>query len=134
MGRKPFRVSVVGLKEAYDTLSREVNNAVTTIIMVPLEEYQRTGAQVRDQNGSLWRQKVAEGNGGETFYIFSEFLCLRYNLFVATAPIVRVLRHLQGAAKKVVRAVPVAVLRPIIGASEAVSLTLQVRAQSIAAS
>jgi hypothetical protein len=53
-GAKNLRVSVVGLKEAYDTLSREVNNAVTTIIMVPLEEYQRTGAQVRHQHGALW--------------------------------------------------------------------------------
>eukprot|EP00121_Abeoforma_whisleri_P011157 Awhi_evm1s10295 len=56
-------------------MSREVNTAVNTIVLVPFEEYKKTGAQ--------------------------------------------------GYVRSVIKAVPVVVLRPMIGASEAVGKILE---------
>ncbi|KNC83460.1 hypothetical protein SARC_04301 [Sphaeroforma arctica JP610] len=64
-----------GFLEGYNSLTREVNRAVTTIVMVPIQEYKRVGTH--------------------------------------------------GAIKSVIRAVPVAVLRPLIGASDAASKAIQ---------
>jgi len=63
-----------GIQSAYESLSREIQNTARTIIAVPIEEYQRSGAT--------------------------------------------------GCVKSVVRAVPVAILRPMIGFSEGLSKTL----------
>ena len=63
-----------GIEAAYKSLRQNIGTAAHTIFAVPMEVYEKTGAQ--------------------------------------------------GSAKAVIKAVPVAVLKPMIGASEAVSKTL----------
>jgi autophagy-related protein 2 len=71
--RQPVGV-LESLERAYDSVSRELNVAMDTIVCVPLRQYSKTGPG--------------------------------------------------GYMKSVVRAVPVAVLRPVVGATEAISYTL----------
>lgn len=71
--RQPVGV-IESLERAYDSVSRELNLAMDTIVAVPMRQYKRTGPG--------------------------------------------------GYVKSVVRAVPIAVLRPVVGATEAISYTL----------
>lgn len=83
-----------GVQSAYRSLQRNLHSAAQTILAVPMEVYERSGHEVSPR----WRARAP----GLTSCRF----------------------RLQGAVRAVVRAVPIAVLKPMIGASEAVSKTL----------
>jgi autophagy-related protein 2 len=83
-----------GVQSAYRSLTRNFNSAAQTILAVPMEVYERSGNEASLTSCSL-----------------SEHL-LRFST------------SLQGPVRAIVRAVPIAVLKPMIGASEAVSKTL----------
>lgn len=86
-----------GISTAYRSLSREINSAAQTILAVPMEVYERSGNDVCHPHLDLLRRLEPD---------------------VPRVPFP------QGPVRAVVRAIPVAVLRPMIGASEAVSKTL----------
>ncbi|KAH0830763.1 hypothetical protein J3R83DRAFT_2245, partial [Lanmaoa asiatica] len=84
-----------GVQSAYRSLQRNLHSAAQTILAVPMEVYERSGNEV-----SL-RKRVRDRDSHQSTHI-----------------------RVQGAVRAVVRAVPIAVLKPMIGASEAVSKTL----------
>ena len=83
-----------GVQAAYRSLSRNINSAAQTILAVPMEVYERSGDDVSDT--------------------FQRYISFDVNMIWSS----------QAPLKAVVRAVPIAVLKPMIGASEAVSKTL----------
>ena len=85
-----------GMQSAYRSLSRNLNSAAQTILAVPMEVYERSSNEA-----------------SPTSYL----RCLCFFTIV-------VCRNFQGPVRAIVRAVPIAVLKPMIGASEAVSKTL----------
>lgn len=84
-----------GVQSAYRSLQRNLLSAAQTILAVPMEVYERSGDEVSN------RKRVREPDWHQSNHL-----------------------HAQGAVRAVVRAVPIAVLKPMIGASEAVSKTL----------
>lgn len=84
-----------GVQSAYRSLQRNLHSAAQTILAVPMEVYERSGNEVSQ------RKRIEDLDWHQSNHL-----------------------HVQGAVKAVVRAVPIAVLKPMIGASEAVSKTL----------
>lgn len=92
-----------GMQSAYKSLGENFKEAAQTILAVPMEVYERSGSEVSPLSLALVRL-----------------------LFLSLAESVSDALHcaLQGPVRSVVRAVPVAVLKPMIGASGAVSKAL----------
>lgn len=87
-----------GVELAYRSLSRNIATAARTVFAVPMEVYENTGTQV-SMTSCFPRDKWAK---------------LEDTINFST----------KGTVRAVVRAVPVAVLKPMIGATEAVSKVL----------
>ena len=83
-----------GLRSGYKSFKKNVNSAAQTILAVPMEVYESSNEV---NLCPLWDRHLRD------FDDFSIF---------------------QGPVRAVIRAVPIAVLKPMIGASEAVSKTL----------
>lgn len=88
-----------GVSTAYKSLSKNFNSAAETILAVPMEVYEKSGTDVSPPPSSF----VSSPSHALTSATVS-------------SP--------QGPVRAVVRAIPIAVLKPMIGASEAVSKTL----------
>lgn len=94
-----------GVSTAYRSLSKNLNSAAETILAVPMEVYEKSSTDVRLHP---LLSLAAHGRQAD-----------------ARKPTpVRSLARTQGPVRAVVRAIPIAVLKPMIGASEAVSKTL----------
>jgi autophagy-related protein 2 len=100
-----------GISNAYDSLARNINSAAETILAVPMEVYERSGNNVsRACSLPLPQGSVRFGS----VHLIRRLRHALRSLFTSC----------QGPVRAVVRAIPIAVLKPMIGASEAVSKTL----------